>query len=77
MVVTGALVKFVVLRRVLEEAGALWAKSITCVPGGAVNLTFAFFRRSNSTSPVLRFEGLAPRMNVVRRRQRTKLQTHE
>ena len=58
---------------VLEETGVSLAKSITCVPGGTVDLAFAFFRLrsslSDSGSPFLRFEGLAPRINVVRRKQ--------
>jgi hypothetical protein len=67
-VVTRVLVEFVVL----EETGASSAKSITCMPGGTVDLAFVFFRLrsslSDSLSPFLRFEGLAPRTNMVRRK---------
>ena len=66
-----------VLRDVLDETGASLAKSITCVPGGTVDLGFAFFRLRSSLSdslpPVLRFEGLAPRTDMIRIKQMDEL----
>ena len=59
------LAESVVLWGEVEGAGALLSKSITCVLDGTVDLTFAFFHRRSSLvglpSPILHFEGLAPR----------------